>query len=66
MSIEKHFSPYDMHPPVRKFITHEGKTLSVLDWGRLLGIRSNTLYQRMRTTTDSAKILSTATLRKRV
>ena len=57
MSIENHWKPSNMKPPISKFITLDGKTLSVLDWARIKGLKVNTLYKRMMVTDDPEKIL---------
>lgn len=64
MSIKNHFNPYDLHPPITKFITDEnGKRMSAIEWGRLLGISPDVIRKRMKRSTDPKVILRTDNLR---
>lgn len=63
MSIEN-MKLWDTRAVVSKFITHEGKTLSVIDWCKVIGkgLTPNTIYKRMKRTDDPVKLLRTDNL----
>ncbi len=63
MSIENDWKLSGIGPSDRLFITHNGKTHSVVTWGQLLGIRPDTIYNRMRRTDDPEVLLRTDNLR---
>lgn len=53
---------FDSRAETTKFITHEGKTLSAIEWGKRLGIKVDTIYKRMKKTNDPVKLLRTDNL----
>lgn len=66
MSIEYDFKLFDTRAEITKYVTDEnGVTRSAKDWERLLGIKVDTIYKRMKRTDDPRVILRTDNLRSR-
>lgn len=50
---------FDTRAEITKFVTKDGVTKSVLTWCRILNLKPDTVYHRMRRTTDPDVILAT-------
>lgn len=65
MSIAQHMKLFETRAEITKFVTdRNGVKKSVLAWCRLLGLKPDTVYKRMKRTTDPDVILATHNIRK--